>query len=62
MVEVQVKDADLQRAAEEGMDEFIKVFTDAIHHAIGGELSAANMGELNADQSRCWARWPATMR
>ena len=50
MVEVQVKDADLQRAAEEGMDEFIKVFTDAIHQAIGGELSADNMGELNADQ------------
>jgi hypothetical protein len=50
MVEVQIKDADLQRAAEEGMDEFIKVFTDAIHQAIGGELSADNMGELNADQ------------
>ncbi len=50
MKEIHVKDADLQRAAEEGMDEFVKVFTDAILEAIGGELNAENMGELNADQ------------
>jgi hypothetical protein len=50
MVEVQIKDADLQRAAEEGMDEFIKVFTDAILDAIGGELTAETMPLLNADQ------------
>lgn len=50
MKEVIVKDADLQQAAMEGMDAFIGVFTKAIHEAIGGELTAENMGELNSDQ------------
>ena len=50
MKQVIIKDADLQRAALEGMDAFIKVFTDAIHEAIGGELTAENMGELNTEQ------------
>ncbi len=50
MVEVRVKNSDLMRAAKEGMDEFLKVFTDAIHEAIGGELTMENMSELNADQ------------
>lgn len=50
MKEVIVKDADLMKAAQEGMDAFLKVFTDAIHETIGGELTAENMGELNADQ------------
>ena len=45
-----VKDADLQQAAMEGMDEFLGVFTKAIYDAIGGELTAENMGELNSDQ------------
>ena len=45
-----VKDADLQQAALEGMDAFIGVFLKAIHEAIGGELKAENMGELNSDQ------------
>lgn len=50
MTEVKVKDADLQKAAAEGMDEFVAVFRDAILGAIGGELNAENMAELNADQ------------
>lgn len=50
MIEVIVKDADLQKAAMEGMDAFIGVFIKAIHDAIGGDLTAENMGELNADQ------------
>lgn len=50
MKEVKVKDAALQAAAAEGMDEFLKVISDAIHDAIGGELNAGNMGWLNADQ------------
>lgn len=50
MIEVIVKDADLQKAAMEGMDAFIGVFTKAIHGAIGGDLTAENMDELNADQ------------
>lgn len=50
MIEITVKDSDLSKAATEGMDEFIGVFTHAIREAIGGELNADNMGELNADQ------------
>lgn len=50
MKEVIVKDADLQKAAMEGMDEFLGEFTKAIYDAIGGELTAENMGELNSDQ------------
>ncbi len=50
MTDVKVKDADLQAAAHEGMDAFVKVFTDGIHSAIGGELCADNMEGLNADQ------------
>ena len=50
MIEVKVKDADLQRAAAEGMDAFVQVFVDAIRTAIGGELTAETMAELNADQ------------
>ena len=50
MTEVIVKDADLQKATMEGMDEFLSVFTKAIYDAIGGELTAENMGELNSDQ------------
>lgn len=50
MKEVSVKDSALRQAASDGMDEFLKVVTDAIHEAIGGELNADNMGDLNSDQ------------
>lgn len=50
MIEVKVKETDLQQAAMEGMDEFVQVIVDGIHTAIGGGLNAANMAELNADQ------------
>ena len=50
MAEVIVKDAALQRAAMQGMDAFVHVFVSAIQEAIGGELTAENMGELNSDQ------------
>lgn len=50
MKQVSVKDEALRRAAGEGMDPFLQVFLDGIHEAIGGELSAENMSELNADQ------------
>ena len=49
-MEIKIKDALLAQAAQEGMDEFINVFVDAIHDAIGGELSAETMPKLNADQ------------
>lgn len=50
MKEVIVKDADLRLAADEGMDAFLKVFIDGIYAAVGGELTAETMAELNADQ------------
>lgn len=50
MIEVKIKDATLSQAATEGMDAFLKVFTDSISHAIGDKLTADNMAELNADQ------------
>ncbi len=50
MIEIKVKDAALQQAAGEGMDAFLQVFVDAIHEAIGGELTSGNMSELNSDQ------------
>ena len=50
MKTVIVKDADLQQAAMEGMDTFLQVFVKATYDAIGGELTAETMQELNADQ------------
>ena len=48
MKEIQVKDSDLRRAAEQGMDEFGEVFYGAISDAVGGQLTADNMAQLNA--------------
>ena len=50
MKEVKIKDHVLQKAASEGMDEFVKVFVDAISEAVNGSLNSDNMAELNADQ------------
>ena len=50
MIEVKIKDSQLRKAAEEGMDVFVGVFVDAIRQAIDGELTTETMGQLNADQ------------
>ena len=50
MTQVKIKDAELQQAAERGMDDFVKAFVDAIKTAIGGELNAQTMAGLNSDQ------------
>ena len=50
MKEIFVKDSELRKAAQEGMDEFVGVFYNAISDAVGGQLTAENMAELNADQ------------
>lgn len=50
MKEVIVKDADLRKSADEGMDAFLQVFIDGIRNAIGGELTAETMACLNAEQ------------
>ncbi len=50
MTHVTINDDVLRKAAADGMDAFLKAFIDAIHNAIGGELTAENMGELNTEQ------------
>ena len=50
MKEVIIKDEVLRQAAGEGMDAFVGVFIQAIKDAIGGELTAEMLGELNSDQ------------
>jgi len=50
MKKVVVRDADLQAAAAESMDAFIRVFVDAIYRSIDGKLDAGSMAELNASQ------------
>ena len=47
---IEVKDEMLQQAAGEGMDAFIKVFTDAYLNALGGGLTAENMALLTGEQ------------
>ena len=37
---IEVMESALQKAAGEGMDEFIQVFTDKYKEVIGGELTA----------------------
>ena len=50
MKTVTVKDQALRQAAGEGMDSFVAWFVTAIKDAIGGELTAETMVQLNADQ------------
>ena len=50
MIEVIIKDDVLRKAAGEGMDAFVGAFVGAIKDAIGGQLTAENMCQLNADQ------------
>lgn len=50
MTRVTIKDCDLLRAANEGMDAFVHVFIDNIYTAIGGKLTAETLAMLNADQ------------
>ena len=40
----------MRQAAGEGMDAFVGAFVKAIREAIGGELTAGNMGQLTSDQ------------
>lgn len=50
MNQVKIKGELLTKAAEEGMDEFVNVFVDAIRKSIDGELNEETMVRLNADQ------------
>lgn len=50
MKKVKISDSTLRQAASEGMDAFVAAFVKAIKEAIGGELNAQTLGELNSDQ------------
>jgi len=50
MKEVKIKNSELVKAAEKGLDEFLDLFVNAIKEAIGGELNAETMAQLNSDQ------------
>ena len=50
MIEIKVKDSQLNEAAQEGMDSFVSAFVHAIRQGIHDELTAETMEELNADQ------------
>lgn len=50
MLEVYVDDEALQKAASEGMDEFITLIHDRIMDAIHGEITPETMSQMNADQ------------
>ncbi len=45
-----IKDIELQKASEEGMDAFVDVFVKNTYELVGGELTADTMARLNADQ------------
>ena len=45
-----VKEQDIIKAAENGMDSFVSLFADAILNSVGGELTADTMPELTTDQ------------
>lgn len=47
---VEINESLLQKAAGEGMDEFIQVFTDKYIEVLGGGLNAENMGLLTGEQ------------
>ncbi len=46
---IEVMESALQKAAGEGMDEFIQVFTDKYKEVIGGELTAETMSLLTGN-------------
>lgn len=50
MIEVKIKKSEVVKAAEEGLDDFLDLFVAAIRKAIGGELNAETMGQLNSEQ------------
>ena len=50
MKQLIIEDVMLRQAAGEGMDAFVSAFVTAIKEAIGGELTADKLDELNSDQ------------
>lgn len=50
-MEIKIKEQQLIEAAEQGFDSFLAAVTEAVKRGIGGELSADNMGQINAAQT-----------
>lgn len=49
-ISITIQDEQLRQAAEKGIDEFIKVFTDSYMETLGGEFNGENMHLLNGQQ------------
>ena len=49
-ISITIQDEQLRQAAQKGIDEFIKVFTDSYMKTLGGELNGENMHLLNGQQ------------
>src|SRR5690554_3590421 len=47
---IQIQEKKLVKAAENGMDEFLKLFTDAYLEILDGDITAENMDRLNGYQ------------
>ena len=47
---IKIKEEDIKAATLEGMDAFIKVFTDAYRASVAGDFSLDKMQELNGSQ------------
>lgn len=47
---IQIEESKIVEAAEKGMDEFLKVFTDAYLEALGGDITNDNISILNGYQ------------
>ncbi|WP_321330776.1 DMP19 family protein [uncultured Bacteroides sp.] len=47
---IEVSDVALKAAVAEGMDEFIRIFTDKYQEVVGGELTAETMPLLTGEQ------------
>lgn len=47
---IEIKEQDIIKAAEEGMDAFLQVFTDHYKAALAGDPSAETMNQLNGEQ------------
>lgn len=53
-IQVKIPEIAVVKAAGEGMDAFVALFINAIREAVGGELNAETMQQLNADQITLW--------
>lgn len=50
-----IKDSELQKAAQEGMDAFLSVFVKAIEREIDGKLTEEKMADMPSEYITLWA-------